>query len=243
MLAIRKSAIVLFALTAVASAAPINVPNFSFESPAVVRDMDNPFGALPFIDDWDETAVGDADEFDQNSGVFLNTDPMSPDFITNAHLERLAFVSSLVGNDLRQQLVASYIPGQPYSLTVAAGTSAMFPVGSTEELEIALTYLNAGVEQVIGSTRVLGSQVGATALSDFSLSIPPVDPTDAWANQPIGILIRPAIDDVSDLDGEGFWNLDNVRLVPEPATLALLAIGGGFAARSRNRKACHAVAR
>ena len=53
----------------------IPVPNFSFELPAVTRDEMNPFGALPFIDDWDETEVGLQDEFDQNTGVFLNIDP------------------------------------------------------------------------------------------------------------------------------------------------------------------------
>ena len=229
----HKSVIVLLLLCASASAGPITVPNFSFESPAVLRDMDNPFGALPFLDDWDENAAGPADEFDQNTGVFLNTDPSSADHITNADQQRLAFVSSLIGNDLRQQLPVSYELGQTYTLTVAVGTSAMFPVGATEELEIGFFYMDAGTEQVIASIDIPGSSVGTTTLSDFTIIIPPFGSNDAWANQPIGILIRPAGDDVDDLDGEGFWNLDNVRVVPEPATLALLTCGGLLALRGR----------
>jgi len=230
---ILRSVVLVLACTGAASAAPLTVLNSSFESPAVIRDDQNPFGALPFIDDWDETAPGDLDEFDQNTGVFINTDSSSPDFVTNAHLERMAFVNSAIGNDLRQNLTATYVPGTSYSMTVAVGTSFMFGVGSAEELEIALAYLDGGMEHIIGSTMILGSQVTTTALSDFNVTIPTVLAGDAWANQPIGLLIRPAIDDVDDLDGEGFWNLDNVRVVPEPASLTLLAIAGLLAARFR----------
>ncbi|MBE7506924.1 MAG: hypothetical protein HS101_11670 [Planctomycetia bacterium] len=190
----------------------IPVPNFSFELPAVTRDEMNPFGALPFIDDWDETEVGLQDEFDQNTGVFLNIDPGSPDRISNAHLDRLAFMSSLVGNDLRQELTRVFEVGRSYQLTVAVGTSSTFPVGTDEAFEIALFYFENGVEQVIASSLVHGADVGTTVLSDVIVDAPVVSLGDAWAGLPIGILIRPSIDDSNDSVGEGFWNLDFVRL-------------------------------
>lgn len=228
------SVVLAAAVGAAAQAGPIAVSNFSFESPAVVRDTQNPFGALPFIDDWDETTVGLHDEFDQNTGVFINTDPTSPDYITNAHLERLAFVSSLVGNDLRQELAASFVPGAAYSLTVAVGKSFTFPVGDDEELEIALYYLDGNTEHVVGSTRILGMELGTTELTDFQVNVGPVDASDPWAGHRIGVLIRPWLDDVDDELGEGFWNIDNVRVVPEPGMLAML-VGVGLLAARRGR--------
>jgi hypothetical protein len=187
--------------------------------PPVVRDEMNPFGALPFIDDWDETAVGLADENDQNTGVFINTEPREPDHITNAHLDRLAFISSLIGNDVRQELTDTFTVGTSYELTVAVGTSATFGVGATEELEIALFYFDGGVEQVVASTHVAGSEVGTTVLVDVVVELPVVSGGDAWANLPIGVLIRPSVTDPDDAAGEGFWNADHVRLeavVPTP---------------------------
>lgn len=212
MLHFRKTLAVSGALSALVLGDPIPVPNFSFESPPVVRDEKNPFGALPFLDDWDETAIGLTDEFDQNTGVFLNTDPPSPDRITNAHLERLAFISSLIGNDLRQELVQKFEPGRSYTLTVGVAHSLNFPVGATEGLEVALFYFDGGSEQVIASSTVTGSGASNTALTDVVVNLSEVSMTDPWADKPIGILIRPAVNDPDDGDGEGFWDADNVRL-------------------------------
>jgi hypothetical protein len=225
------------------------VPNFSFEAPPVVRDEQNPFGALPYIDDWDETAIGLGDEEDQNTGVFLNTDPQEADHITDAHLLRLAFVSSLIGNDLRQTVSDSFLTGWTYEVKVAVGKSATFPVGDTEELEVAVFYFDGAVEQVIAATTISGSQVNTTSLVDVAVSLPAVQAGDAWVGQPVGILIRPATDDPNDGDGEGFWNVDNVRLsrmntvVPATSTWGLIvltlatAIGGTLALGQRREMA------
>lgn len=198
----------------------IVVPNFSFESPPVVRDEMNPFGALPFIDDWDETAVGPADEMDQNTGVFINTDPGSPDHITNLDLDRAAFLSSLIGNDVRQELTDTFEVGRSYQLTVAVGTSFTFPVDATEELEIALFYFDGGVEQVVASANVSGAAAGITTLTDVVVNAAVVASGDPWAGQPLGVLIRPSITDPDDTMGEGFWNVDFVRLEASDPVLA-----------------------
>jgi len=207
--------LLLFASTA-AAAEPIDVPNFSFEAPPVTRDAENPFGALPWIDDWDETAIGPDDEMDQNTGVFLNTGPLDPTYIANAHLDRLAFISSLVGNDLRQELTAAFAPGRHYRLTVGVCKSLYFAVGADEELEIALFYFDGGVEHVVASSFVAGSQVGSNLLLDVTTITRVVDVNDPWASRPIGILIRPRVDDPDDTTGEGFWDADNVRLESFP---------------------------
>lgn len=224
----RTETVLILVVLASASATlaqPIPVPNFSFESPPVVRDEKNPFGALPFLDDWDETAVGLDDEFDQNTGVFINTNMGDPDFITNAHLSRMGFLSSLIGNAVRQELPEVFETNRSYTVTVALGKSFTFPVGSTEEIEIALFYFSGGVEQIIESTLISGAEVGTTTLTDFSVTIPLVSADDPWAKKQIGVLIRPSTADPNDGDGEGFWNLDHVRLDATESAPAVSTLG------------------
>lgn len=229
MLRSRSVSLILLAFCGVASADPIAIPNFSFELPPVERNEENPFGALPFIDDWDETAIGLGDESDQNTGVFLNTDVGEPDHITNAHLDRLAFVSSLIGNTVRQTLAETYEVGKRYTFTIAIGKSTAFPAGGTEQLEVALYYLNGGIDDIIISRFVSGSQVGTTTLLDVSVTLPYVNSSDPWVGEPIGVLVRPALSDPDDEDGEGFWNVDHARLeelvgIPAASTWGLLVL-------------------
>lgn len=216
-------------LGAVASAVPIPIPNASFEAPPVSRNVKNPFGALPVIADWDETSVGPGDEFHQDTGVFLNTDPGEPDHINNAHLRQLAFISTLKGNAIRQELGGTFTPGRMYTLTVGVAKSLTFPAGDPEELEIALFYFVGSVEQIVASTFVKGSQVSPTLLVDFAVTTPVVEADDAWAGENIGVLIRPSNSDPDDEADEGFWDADNVRLDDSPAghTLADVAIFTG----------------
>jgi hypothetical protein len=119
-----------------------------------------------------------------------------------------------------------------------------FPVGADEELEIALFYFDGAVEQIIASSFVTGSEVSTTSLVDVDLTIPEVAIEDAWVKKPIGILIRPSTADENDADGEGFWNVDFVRLeaegIPVPAvstwglaTTALLLVTMGTIALGR----------
>jgi len=202
----------------------ISVPNYSFESPTVSRNIDNPFGALPLIADWDEKDVGPGDEFDQNTGVFLNTDVGEPDHIDNADQRQLAFLSSLIGNAIRQELPNTFEADHIYSFTVGVAQSSNFygyPVGNTERLEIAFFYFQGNSEKIIASTFTTGAQVNSTSLTDFTVTLPVVMPDDAWAGKKIGILLRPDINDPDDTDGEGFWDVDNVRLEDYPPVLTL----------------------
>ena len=65
-----------------------------------------------------------------------------------------------------------------------------------------------------------------SVLTDFTVTVPTVQSTDAWAGLPLGIWL-----DMYSAGGNTGVFLDNVRLtstaVPEPSTLALLA-GGLF---------------
>jgi len=204
--------VVLLIVPTSAQAAPVEIPNHSFELPAVERDNANPFGALPFIEEWDETEIGLADELNQDTGVFLNTCFGEPDHIINPDRDRLAFVSTLIGNAVRQELAAVYEIGASYEFTIAVGTSFTFPAGDPEALEVALYYFDAGVEQVIASTIVTGAEVDTAVLIDVSVSIPPVEADAVWAGAPIGLLVRPDPTDPDDTLDEGFWNIDNARL-------------------------------
>lgn len=222
---LRGGWVLVIACSAAVSADPISIPNASFEAPTVSRNFENPFGALPLIADWDENDVGSGDELNQNTGVFLNTDPGEPDHIANAHQRQLAFLSSLTGNAIRQDLSAVFVPGREYTLTAALATSLTFPVGADEELELALFYFSGGVEQVIASTFISGDQVNANLLIDASLISAAVAASDPWAGRRIGVLIRPSIADPDDEDGEGFWDVDDIRLevFPPIKTLTDLA--------------------
>ena len=135
-----------------------------------------------------------------------------PDHIINADQDRLGFLSTLIGNAVRQELAATYDIGASYNFTIAVGKSLTFPAGDPEELEVALYYTDRRVEQIIASTIVIGADVETTALTDVSVSIPPVEPEVAWAGAPIGVLVRPSTTDPNDELDEGFWNIDNARL-------------------------------
>lgn len=209
--AIAASFLVLI-VTAGVRAEPIAIPNYSFELPPVDRNGNNPFGALPYIDSWDENDPGLLDELNQNTGVFLNTADGEPDHIVNADQLRLAFISTLIGNAVRQELDAVYEVDAAYTFTIAVGTSYTFPAGAAEELDVALYYLDGDNEIIIASTTVTGAQVEPTSVFDFSVSIPPVQAGDPWAGSQIGLLVQPSPTDPDDTVDEGFWNLDNARL-------------------------------
>lgn len=215
-----KSLSILVLCSATTFADPIAIPNFSFENPPVTRDGLNPFGALPFIEEWDETRVGSFDELDQDTGNFINTDPGEPDHITNLHLARAAFVSTLTGNAVRQELPDTYFIGRRYMFTIAVGKSFTFPAGDTEPLEIALFYFDRDNERIIASTLVSGASVGTTEVTDFTVTSAIVAEDDLWEGQQIGVLVRPSITDPDDDEGEGFWNLDNARLTEFPPLTA-----------------------
>jgi hypothetical protein len=185
---------------------PVSIPikNNSFESPVVDP---NGFGAVPYVDQWTEIDVDAL--YSANTGVFANTAVGSPDRMTNADGNQLAFLGSQRGNGLAQDVAATYNVGCDYRLTVGVGVSSRFPpstVDPVDAIELVLYYRD-GVKSVdIVSQRVQAKGLSSTQLQDFAAYLPTVHSGDAWAGKAIGVVIRAAG------AAGGFWDLDNVRL-------------------------------
>jgi hypothetical protein len=184
----------------------IKIENASFEAPFVDP---NAFPALPFIEAWIET---DNDiEGSTNTGVFANTPDGKTDHIVNPDGRQLVFLGSEAGNGLEQELDAKYTVGCDYRLSVAVGISSRFPpsiIEPVDTVELVLFYRDANDTKVdIAYQAVDSIGINAKQLVDFSLELPTIQSSDAWAGKAIGIDLRAA-----GLPG-GFWDLDNVRLV------------------------------
>ncbi len=195
--------------------------------------------------------ISDADTLD--TGVFYNSpvipnqqggfDP-NPLFITNASgglfaPSQLAFMFAvpqpLPGDPpiaFRQTLTETYQAGVDYDLLFNVGESYYVPlVGAT--MEIRLSYDDAGVLQTLASQQVSqadlpqGVQKGVLLLEDVTASLAGLEASHPAVGQPIVIEILPTV------GVSGVWVFDEVRLVPEPASLALLALGGLWLTRRR----------
>jgi hypothetical protein len=216
-----------------ATAQPIAVPNFSFELPNTV-----------FVDttmvDWQKTPEADywpaiqgqvGYSWDQITGVFLDTNPYANHDGTQA-----GYILSFPGVGLYQDYSttpdfnATYNVGRSYDLTVGVfGKSDLAP-GST--LALSLYYRdNLNNMVTIGSTTItyaasLFPTNAPLNLVDFTVSLPTVQVSDAWAGQHIGIELL-STTPLEQSSGRN-WDIDNVRLTetPEPAvgTLGLLAV-------------------
>ena len=188
--------------------APVSIPieNASFEARAI--DPNNAFGAVPFVDGWTEIDI-DPEGLSRNTGVFANTTESSEDHIVNADGSQLAFLGSELGNALEQNLTAVYKVGSDYRLTVAVEVSWRFPPSAeapADTLELVLYYRD-GNEPVDIVSQTVTAMPWTPLLQDFSVSLPKVQPGDAWVGMSIGIALRAA--------GQpgGFWDMDNVRLI------------------------------
>ena len=188
--------------------APVSIPieNASFESPMI--DPNNAFGAAPYVEGWAEIDI-DPEGLSRNTGVFANTAEGSEDHIVNTDGSQLAFLGSELGNALEQDLTAVYKVGSDYRLTVAVGVSWRFPPAAeapADTLELVLYYRD-GNEPVDIVSQTVTAMPWTPLLQDFSVSLPKVQPGDAWVDSTIGVAFRAA--------GQpgGFWDLDNVRLI------------------------------
>lgn len=208
-------------------AASIFVPNASFEAPPALFPTPN-------INSWQKTAKPDSyDEgneqflWTQLSGVFRNQPATSADYIDNCDGLQAIWLfavpevglfqdyDSLDWSDVSpsHDFDARYEPGKSYALTVGViGTGGNMAEGAT--LELSLYYRDAASNQIaVATTRLTNTPAvfsNNTHFVDCVVTVPTVKPSDAWANQNIGILMLSTVS--PELQG-GYWDLDHVRLV------------------------------
>jgi hypothetical protein len=100
-------------------------------------------------------------------------------------------------------------------------------MGAGAGLRISLYYRDGADTRVDVATRDLTFSEAEfptiTHFNDYQVVLPVVASGDAWAGQKIGVSI------VATTPGASYWDVDNVRLsaIPEPGSLALLAVGAG----------------
>lgn len=216
-------------LPAAATAQSIDVPNGSFETPATL------FAGV-FLDAWEKfPKPDDYDEsgpftWDQLAGTFKNTPPGSFDHIINCDGSQAAFLFAVPGVGIFQDYTSQdwddpepshrfdvrYEPGTAYRLTAGIiGGGGNMREGVT--LTLGLYYRNDSDQVVlVGTTTITNTPdltPGRTNLTDFTVLIPVVQPTDAWAGRHMGIQIWSTVS--PDLAG-GYWDVENVRLEAFP---------------------------
>ena len=210
-------------------AAPINIPNHSFESPTTS------FYSI-LIDSWQRTPKPDWYEqgggfsWEQLTGAFKNTATNSPDHISNCDSNQAIWLFAVPEVGLFQDynsmdmddtepshaFDALYEVGKSYELTIGlfgggAGRNYGMRLGAT--LELSLYFRDAMSNRVtVASATITNSNElfpNNTNLVDFTVQVPTVQASDPWAGQHIGILMLSTVS--SNLQG-GYWDLDNVRL-------------------------------
>jgi hypothetical protein len=220
-----------------AQAQAIPVPNGSFESPAVPPG----WPATTQVDAWNKFPQPDGVtppggmEWDQLTGSFPNLDPSSPSYITNADGDQVGYLFALGGVGLYQELDDVYQAGLSYHLAVGLRGGGF--IGEGDTLELSLYYRdNQDVVVPIATSAVaynLADFPPSTLLIDRMVHLPEVGPDDAWAGRNIGIQFL-----ATSGAGNGYWDLDNVRLtaVPEPGSVGLLVLGAATMFLWRRRR-------
>jgi len=224
--------LLLFAIAT--HAAPVNVPNNSFESPATA------FVSI-LIDSWQKTpkpewyVEGGGFLWTQLTGAFMNSATNSPDHINNCDGNQALWLFAVPEVGLFQDynsvdlddpapthdFNAVYEPGKSYQLIIGlfgggAGGNQGMRLGAT--LELSLYFRDAASNRVtVAATTITNSAelfTSNTNLVDFTVQTPTVHLGDPWAGQHIGILLLSTVD--TNLQA-GYWDLDNVRLTATSA--------------------------
>jgi len=189
----------------------LDVPNHSSETP----ETD---GVLWDFDGW--ATPGE-------TGVFSNSAGYG-DFITNADGRQIVYMncrpeSGGDKNNIYVDLPYLLTAGK-YTLTVGvAGRSDSAPTDKANtKMELRL-FTRVPELTILAQKEVVYSDLSNTALTYYSATLDAADIPAAAMNQGFGIWL---ISTVGSTGGD--WTLDNVTLtmVPEPATMILLGLGG-----------------
>lgn len=237
-------------------AQPIFVPNHSFDSPSA--PMADPY-VTTLVSSWQKPGKPAYFDFveanygifwDQTTGIFFgpgaygNMDGMQAAFVMSwPQAGIFQDYDTLDYNDATptHDFDATFEIGKSYTLTLGVygkGYPGYPPMTEGSLLGLSLYYrdganmVTVGAPTIVSYSTALFPNAGPLDLIDFSVNIPTVQAGDAWAGQHIGIKIESIYG-----TGDGYWDIDNVRLtaVPEPSMLSLVALGGVLALRFRNR--------
>ena len=228
-------AVAVLASGGLSSAQPITVPNFSFESQS---GAGQPFGVNILVDSWEKPPRPDyfsAIETNfgifwvQTAGVFVDNNPYGNRVGTQAAF-LLSFpqvalfqdYNTLDWNDTSptHDFNAIYAPGKSYKLTVGVNGKNMTE-GS--QLTLSLYYRDAQDNMVtVASTTITYTAAAFPTtpplnLHDFEVNVPMVRGRDGWARKHIGIKIESTFG-----TGDGYWDIDNVRLEASPGAQRLV---------------------
>src|SRR6516225_4619140 len=137
-------------------------------------------------------------------GRFANTDPTNFDHIVNMDGTQAAYIFTFPGAGLLQDFTtvdwsgttnhtfnAKFEVGRSYHLTAAFTSSSNEPLTNGASMQMSLYYRGATNQVVIvGATNIVFDTQVFTSLTrffDFTLHVPTVRPSDAWAGRNIGI--------------------------------------------------------
>jgi len=233
------------------AAKPVAVPNYSFESqtapsssPFVTLDVDSwqrnpePAWYAPAFGSYGIPWVGTAGAF-LDVNLYINHDGNQAGYLLA--VPQVSFFQDY-STSPTHDFNATYKVGNAYNLAVGVYGKPSLASGST--LTVSLYYRDALDNRVPVASTVVTYTAAAfpdtapLSLIDFSVNVPTVQASDAWAGHHIGIELASSIP--LEMTSFGNWDFDNVRLtvVPEPASVALLALGVGglLLARSRSRR-------
>lgn len=232
--------------TVSAQAFNISVANGSFESPNASL---SPTGVSTVIGSWQKTpqpSYFDPSVFfltwDSVAGIFPNAPSPDARHILNADGNQVAYIFAFPGAGITQDLATSYTPGFSYALNLGLRGGGSLAAGT--QFVAGLQYLD-GTDWIFASAQFVSATANyntTSLLQDIAVSLPAVQPTDAWAGKPIRVALEGV--NFSPSSGLAYWEADKVSLVatpvPEPESYALVAavglLGGALWRRSRQTR-------
>jgi hypothetical protein len=220
-----------------AQAGTVNLPNASFESPLAPTVF--PY-AFPDMDAWQKSpqpvwydpAQNNDTPWEYLMGTFYNA-PLAGTYIDNCDGAQAAFLFAVPQSALFQDydsvagtntvpshaFDAKFNVNCAYQLKVGiiGGVDGYPPLYEGATLQLSLYYRDATSNMVtVAATTITNSAQlfpTNTHFVDFSVYLPGVRTNDAWAGQHIGVQIAST---VGFDKANGYWDVDNVRLVETP---------------------------
>jgi hypothetical protein len=227
----------------VAGAQSIYVPNADFGEPVITNfDTDVATNMIS----WEASPQ----QNDGAIGVFFNnpafTNDVPDDYIYNCDGPQAAYIFEDPGLALFQDydavdstgapshaFGATYQIGSSYQLQAGfIGSSNFYDLMPGAILQMSLYYRDISNNMVtIAFTNIVYDTnvfTGITNFVEYELNLPPVQASDAWADQHIGIQFLPIVPD--GVEPGGFWDLGNVQLYVTPALINPSWSNGQFGA-------------